>query len=436
MLKGKKKKETFVAVVSIVLVWTTGLSARRCPTPPGPVLQGKCCTTFTGEASGGTLIMWDNLGRNARYVAVETKAGEPAKTAIERLAEAIDEANPFDWLGFPTGKKLVTSSEGELRDILGSCADYMTAGTETGLGIPQPPHSLTTNYDPNLKRVSLRWINPLGAYDSIRVRTNWSNYDHTGGTKVQGNSESYVIDLNKYPVDMSDLDILVIGVRNDIPSNAAAIHINNNIQEELFGIPFTSGLAPNWQRWSLDNAEGAINPQMGIRSEMTCAKGRVYNPITTADKKPFYQIINVGDKGGTGGVYRKFIGLTPGHTYRVKARVATLSEPNEKNWSISVHVAANGSDGRDLSPRQMAGLDALPCGEKGNAAGRMALYDSSFITKGKFTEISTDKVMSGSQIKDITLPQNVDSITVWVRCVSSAGLSAAIDWISLEDLSI
>jgi hypothetical protein len=441
MCSEKKRTMAFMVIVGVISMSTTGLLARLCPSQPGKMSQVQCCITFTGKASGGTLIMSENLGRNVTYVAVETKAGEPVEKVIERLADVIEETNPFDWGITPMSarkfkERIVTSSGGELQGLAGSCTQYMTAGTEIGLGIPQPPHSLTANYDPNLKIVYIRWINPPEGYDSIRVRINWSDYDHTGGTKVQGNSESYVIDLDKYPVNMNDLDILVFGTRNDIPSNAAAIHINNNIQEELFGIPFTSGLAPNWQRWSLDNAEVAINPQMGIRSEMTFAKGRVYNPITTADKKPFYQVINTGTKGGTGGVFRKFIGLTPGHTYRVKARVATLSEPNEKNWSISVHVAANGSDGRDLSPRQMAGLDALPCGEKGNAAGRMALYDSSFITKGKFTEISTDKVMSGSQIKDITLPQNVDSITVWVRCVSSAGLSAAIDWISLEDLSI
>jgi hypothetical protein len=90
----------------------------------------------------------------------------------------------------------------------------------------------------------------------------------------------------------------------------------------------------------------------------------------------------------------------------------------------------------------MAGLDALPLGSKGLAAGRLALFDSSLTTKGKFVEISTSGELSRTTSKakaeatDITLPQGVNSITVWVRCVSSAGLSAAIDWISLEDLSI
>jgi len=438
----KKKKEVFLVIAGAILVWTVGLLARICPTSLKPVVQVQCCTTFTGEASGGTLIMWDNLGRNARFVAVETIAGESAETAIERLAEKINETDPFDW-EFPKGKKLVTSSGGELRGILGGCGDYMFAGTETGLGIPQPPHSLTANYDPNLKKIALKWINPPGGYDSVRIRINWSNYDHTGGDGIPGNSESYDINLARIPVDMGDLDILVVGVRNDIPSSAAAIHINNNIQEELYGIPFTGGLAPNWQSWSLDANESKINLEMGIRNELTTAKDRPYNSVKTAETKPFYQVVNTGTKGGTGGVYRKFIGLTPGHTYRVKARVATLGEPNEKNWSVSLHAAPNGPDGHNLSPGQMAGLDALPAlspvkgpaGGKGLAAGRMALYDSSLTTKGRFVEISTGKTVQGREITDITLPQGVDSITVWVRCASSTALSAAIDWISLEDLS-
>jgi len=441
MFKVKKKTMALIVIVGVISTSTTGLLARLCPPQPGKMRQVQCCITFTGKASGGTLIMSENLGRNIPYVVIETKAGEPAEKVIERLADIIEETNPFDWVITPISarkfrEKIVTSSGGELQGLVGSCAQYMTAGTETGLGIPRPPHSLTANYDPNLKKVSLRWINPPEGYDSIRIDINWSNYDHTGGRTVSGNSESYIIDLDKYPVDMSDLDILVFGTRNDIPSNAAAIHINNNIQEELFGIPFTSGLAPNWQRWSSDATEGAINPQMGIRSEMTCAKGRTYNSVKTAETKPFYQIINVGDKGGAGGVYRKFIGLIPGHTYRVKARMATLSEPNKGEWSVSVYAAPNGSDGRDLNPRQMSGLDALPGGGKGLATSRMALFDSSLTTKGRFVQISTDKAARGPEIKDITLPQGVDSITIWVRCISSAGLSAAIDWISLEDLSI
>ncbi|MDD5326546.1 MAG: hypothetical protein PHY02_01880 [Phycisphaerae bacterium] len=415
----KRKKEAFAVIAGVILLWTTCSLARIYA---GPGRMAMCRTTFTEKASGGTLIMWDNLGRNARYVAIETAAGEPAETAIARLAEKIDNTDPFGWLRYHTGEKRVTSSGGELTGILGSCASYLFAGTETGLGIPRPPHSLTANYDPEHKKIALKWLNPPGGYDIIRIKFRWGNYVHFGGDGLAGDAESYVRDLVEKPMDVSDLDILVNGVRNDIYSSAAAIHINKNIQEELYGIPFSSGLAPNWQRWSLDANEAGIKPQMGIRNELTTVKGRRYNSIPTADKKPFYQIIESGVQGGTGGVYRKFIGLTPGHTYRVKARMAALSELKGKKQSVSVHASA----GCALSPRQMAGLDALPGGKKGSDACKLKNADSKTITKGKYGEYSDE----------ITLPQDSNSITVWLRYTGKGAGSVGLDWISLEDLSV
>ncbi|MDD5326544.1 MAG: hypothetical protein PHY02_01870 [Phycisphaerae bacterium] len=419
----RRKKEVFVVIAGVILLWATGSLAR---TYAGPGRMGMCRTTFTEKASGGTLIMWDNLNRNAPYVVIETVAGESAETAIARLANVIEETNPFHWGITPMSarkfkERIVTSSGGELQGLVGSCGSYLFAGTETGLGIPRPPHSLTANYDPKLKKIALKWLNPPGGYDEIRIVFNWSNYDHAGGDGLAGDAESYVIDLDKIPANTGDLDILVFGIRNDIPSNAAAIHINNNIQEELYGFPFSSGLAPNWQRWSLDANEAGIKPQMGIRNELTDVKGRRYNSIETADKKPFYQIIESSVQGGTGGVYRKFIGLTPGHTYRVKARMAALSELKGKKQSVSVHASA----GCALSPRQMAGLDALPCGKKGSAACKLKNADSKTITKGKYGEYSDD----------ITLPQDSNSITVWLRYTGKGAGSVGLDWISLEDLS-
>jgi hypothetical protein len=422
MCTENKKRAVLMVIVSIILLGTMELLARPCSdAPPGLPGQVMCCTTFTGKASGGTLIMWDNLGRNARYVTVETIAGESAETAIERLANAIDNTDPFLW-EIPTGQKFVTSLNGELRGIVGGCGDYMTAGTETGLGIPQPPHSLTANYDPNLKKITLKWINPSqDAYDLIRVRFHWSNYDHSGGDELAGNAESCVRDVSQKRMDMNDLDILVIGVRNDIPSNAAAIHINNNIQEELYGIPFTAGIAPNWQLWSLDK-ENAIEPQMGVKSQLARIKGQPYNPIKKPQDKPFYQIIRTGDKGSTGGIFRKFIGLTAGNTYRLSARLSILdADPNGKDWSYSLHAIADKPGIEKLTENQMAGIVSLPDGKSGPQASRLKVLDS---TSRKYEECSSD----------ITLPEDSNSITVWLRLTGKNTSAAGFDWIRLEDL--
>lgn len=141
MFKRKKRAAAFMIFVAIISIGATGLLARLCPPQPGKMWQVQCCITFTGEASGGTLIISENLGRNAPYVAIETKAGEPAEKIIERLANTIEETNPFDWMITPISdrkfkERIVTSSGGELKGLVGDCGPYIIAGTEIGLGIP------------------------------------------------------------------------------------------------------------------------------------------------------------------------------------------------------------------------------------------------------------------------------------------------------------
>ncbi|GAI80678.1 unnamed protein product [marine sediment metagenome] len=50
------------------------------------------------------------------------------------------------------------------------------------------------------------------------------------------------------------------------------------------------------------------------------------------------------------GVKRKFLGLTPGHTYRVSARLNTLEmDSGQGDWSVSLHAAYNPPGGADLT---------------------------------------------------------------------------------------
>jgi hypothetical protein len=443
-------------ILSSILFIATELLAQTSPNAPRrrPAPSDlKCFITFTGEASGGTMMLCQSSRGMERCISVDTMPGEPAEQVISRLADAIEETNPFGWLIVRNSKgpnrRSVTASGGTL--ILPGFCGYTIAGTEIGLGIPQPPHSLTCNFHPDTNTISIRWINPSpDEYDSIVIGFNRV----IQGAHLSGKVESYDVnliyeqsrnndndndnELHKMLSQMgspsyslsditADLNIRVIGTRNGIHSNVVAIHLKNNIQEELCVIPFTSNIAPNWQPWVLDNNEGKIHFEQGVRKEYAKIT-ELSDPVNAPETKPFYQIIKTGDKGGTGGVFRKFIGLTPGHTYRIKTRVAVLSEPNEKNWSVSVHAAPNAANKRNFTARQMADFDALPVP---GAAIKLAADH----TKGRFAEISTGHSIDGQEIKDITLPAGTDSIMIWVKCVGPSGLSAAIDWISLEDLS-
>jgi hypothetical protein len=383
---------------------------------------------FIGTASGGELILGETLNRNALHVALHTRKGESAESVARRFVEALHEAdahgNDCTWLS-------VVAVGGTLEGLLGSDGrgDYFLAGTENGLGIPEPPVSLTACYDEPGRRVNVRWTNPKGRYDSIAMILNWHRYDYRAERALPGAASSYEIDLMTeipHPIDVKDLDVWLVGYRANVPSNAAAIHVSGNTQEELFGIPFANGTAPNWTGWCL-HGPPARNVKMGRRAHLANATGnRRYNPARTPDTKPYEQVMTIAQEGGgVVGVARSFLGLTPGHTYRISARLNTVRMEPSGDWSYSFHAVAGDAARASLTARQMAGLDALPDGSKGPTAARVWRYDAHRTTRGRYEE----------RTKELTAPQGADCITVWLRFTSkNKGDAVAMDNIKLEDL--
>ena len=393
---------------------------------------------FKGAANGGEMILAEALNRNMRTATICTNAGESAETVANRLAEYINKNNPFEWyIPKRYEGKLVTSEKGTLKGLPGMQLEYILAGTETGLGIPLPPYSLTCTVDTKGNLLLLSWENPPGVYDRIAIVYNWTNFDHTGSDVIEGNATSFARDLR--PLDISDLDVWIMGLRNGILSNAGAIHVSGNgrVQEELFGIPFTNGIAPNWTTWVTAGDKNAVRFEKRVRDQFVHAKGRTSNRITHPATKPFFQVIKVASPTAVAGVKRKFLGLTPGHTYRISARLSTLELDSAKeNWSFSLHAAYNAPGGADLAVEQLGGLAELPDGNKGGAAGRIALYEPGLTTNGTWEERSTGKEWRGLVAPDITLPRGVDTMTVWVRHRGVDSTGVGIDWVKIEDLSV
>ncbi len=390
-----------------------------------------------GVANGGELVLAEALNRNMRTAVIETKAGESAELVARRLAEYIDENNPFEWGGFQRGQKRITAEGGTLRGLAGS--QYVFSGTETGLGIPMPPYSLTCTVDTKETLLLLSWENPPGAYDNIAIVYNWTNFYHTGSDVIEGNATFFARDLSQRPLDTSDLDVWIIGFRNGTPSNASAIHVSGNgrVQEELFGIPFTNGIAPNWTTWVTAGDKNAVRFEKRVRDQFVHAEGRTSNRITHPATKPFYQVIKVTSPTAVAGVKRKFLGLAPGHTYRISARLSTLELDSAKeNWSFSLHAAYNAPAGADLAVEQLSGVAALPDGSKGATAGRIALYEPGLTTNGTWEERSTGKEWRGLVAPDISLPPSMDTLTVWVRHRGVDSTGVGIDWVKIEDLSV
>jgi hypothetical protein len=386
---------------------------------------------FTGVASGGELVLADTLNRNARYVSITTQPGQSAESVADALAKAIYIEDPFYWNPDGSELPLVTSAGGVLTGLVGfqGSAKYLLAGTEKGLGIPPPPLSLTCNYDPDAGKIHLHWINPPDAYDRIVIVFNWSDYDSRGGIGLAGDITSYVLDTKERPVNPDDLDLWVVGFKADVPSNAAAMHLAGKAQEELFGIPFTNGVAPNWTAWLQGDDEAAIGFEQETRNEYIYKRFPSnefpYNSIPSADAKPFVQMVQTKSDGVQGGVYRKFLGLTPGHTYKISVRVNTYAMTMAgRPWSSTLHAAHNGLGGVDLTKEQMAGLAALPDKASGPQAGLLVSYGPDKITAGDFKEDSAT----------ITPPADVDSITVWARN-SGSSTRVGMSCIKLEDVT-
>lgn len=385
--------------------------------------------TLKGYALGGVLTLVETLNRNVRHISVATRAGEPAEVVAASLADAINRSDPFKWRkGMIEGEPSTVSSKGGSLTLPGLFGGYGFAGTERGLGIPEAPPSLSCTYYPEDDHVVLQWTNPEQGYEVMAVVIDGFTCISCA---IPGSADRYVLDWRGRAID--SVDFWLIGCRNGIPSNAAAIHLSGSSQDERFGIPFTGVVAPNWTTFTMGETN-AVHFEQGVRQGFINAKGQeAYNSINHPATKPFYQVIKIASPNVVAGVKRKFLGLTPGHTYRVSARLSTLEmDSAQPDWSVSLHAAYNPPGGADLTTEQLSGLAMVPDGSKGAAAGRIALYQPGLTTNRNWHERSTGKEWRGLAAPDITLPPGVDTITVWIRC---SGLGTfGTDWVKLEDL--
>ena len=399
---------------------------------------------FRGTASGGSLVLADALNRASRYVSIQTSPGESAESVAQRLADTINACHAAAAIKEPphrfnlhrlwVGGYQATASRGTLT-IPGPSGNYILAGTENGLGIPERPLFLSCSYNEQKDHIVARWVNPADEYDFILVHSRSADHNKRGIRRVLGTSTNYTIDRNKVAARLNHLDIWVVGFRANLPSNAAAIHVSGygHCQEETYGIPFSGGVAPNWRTWSTAAKTDTSAFQQGAKYTNL----RFYNPVEALSTKPFYQVIKAPAKGAAHGIYRKFLGLTPGHTYRITACLSTLAMDSiMADWSFSLHAAPTAA-GKDLTVQQLAGSVALPYAKSGPTAGRITSHSQGTTTKGTHQIVlSRDKVADGPESTHITLPPRVDTITVWVRfsCSDPKG-EVGFAGVKLEDIT-
>lgn len=388
--------------------------------PPGgpPSLFETTEVALSGMAKGGTLIYAQTPERNTeRFVSIATEPGESAESVVRRLAEAINARRD---LGGARANGNTLADLGLLKGM------FFFAGNESGLGIPPPPRSVTANYDPDANQIRVFWENPPDAgYDDVSIVCEGFG---CGGVRSDSGTE-YVFGSEARPLrrDPRNLGLCVIGFRNGVPSSASPIHLKGHIQEESIGVPFANGVAPNWTAWSDAEADASAMEE-GRRAREV--KG-----------KTFFQRIKSRNVGAQVGAWRKFLGLTPGHTYKISAWVNTSDMAAvEADWSFSLHATYLPPGGGDLSNKQMAGTQQLPGGEVGPEAAQFARYENGSGTPNRFVRASTDSREGGPGrlIDHIALPPGTDSIIVWAkyRCDVPDAPGVALDHLRLEDLSL
>ena len=374
--------------------------------------------TLNGTAQGGVLSLSEILSIDAGFVSVTTTQGESAEVVLNRLADEVCRSSSFNWHTPLQPRPSYVKVTGNTLTLPLTGLQYCYSGTDKGFVSLKPVLSVSGSYDAEKHQVSLSWINPPGQYDAIDV----------GGQTFPPNTTNCT-----YACDPSKTEHisfgLVRGKRGDVFSPPASIIINANSQEELDTFPFCMGLAPNWSGWSDSTNADAIKCEQGIKPDVDMAvRGDPWD-------KPLFQIIQTTQSGVQGGVWRRFLGLKPGHTYKVEVRLNTLQmDLCTNSWSLSFHAAYDNPGGSGLTVDQFAGIAPLPDGSKGSEAGRIALYGLGETTKGKWVKRSTDKLGSGLEIKNITLPKDVTSITVWLRHSGADSTGVGMDWVKLEDV--
>jgi len=408
------------SLISVVLCITTFAYSQQ--QDRSPMVAETASFTFQGEASGGSLLFLQTPSTfSRRWAAIKTSPGESAESVAERLSAAIrKDRDVFGWRIGPRAEGASLLGIPDDREGL-----FVLAGSETGLGIPAPPKSLSARYDTQKDQIILDWENPAGGYDAMAIV--WNGLGLAG---LSGNITRYVYDRSAkaLPREPQNLNIAVVGYRGNLPSNAALIRLHNNIQEEALSVPHTCGVASNWTSWSTSNDSKTVE---FIEVRRSAKKLRV---------KPIFQRIKINQPGVQAGVWRKFLGLVPGHTYRLSAWMSTISQHrSDKDWSYSLHATYLPKADETLTVAQLAGNKPLPTGRAGPEAARITWYRPGVATENKFDLATTDpaKECPGRVIGDMMLPANVETIIVWVRyaCDDPETAGVALDHLRLEDLS-
>lgn len=197
--------------------------------------------------------------------------------------------------------------------------------------------------------------------------------------------------------------------------------------EDFMNGTYLNGIAPGWSAWQMNNGDAVTTFSSG---------GALDADEDTSTTPPNYQAISTvfnTSGNGQGGVWRKFAGLTPGSTYRITVHLNTFSRSGV--WWFEAHRAHNGTSGANLTHAQLDGSAPLPDGQ-GQNRPFVKLESGAAHTGGEWIRYDTGSENPGKIEGDLTLPQGVTTLTVWVKHGGLSSGTVGLDWVKVEDLSL
>jgi len=400
---------------------------------------------MTGTARGGCLkLVCEPATGKYKTCEVETFAGQTGDQVAEALQKVL-ESTP--------GVQNPVRKENKVYLPWGW--GYYLAGSETGFKLIQAPQFVTfTIVDDHHARVN--WLPednpgiivvfqsailfepaPLTVGESLAGKTWFANEE----------SESSVLNEGELKVRsrLNYEHFFPPPMIFDLSSRPTRIYVSGRRQEDLDNVPFYGSVMPNWVAWSpVGFEEGALRLYQGEKAEVP-EPDRFLISASSPDTKFTCQMFEIpkdttAETVGVepavvvdGGVYRRYLGLIPGHTYRVFGRFNTFeSDPAAGDWRLSFHGCAD-PPGQGLTVAQLSGKEPLPSGATLPDGVRIA----SFGTKGQTTNGKWMQVSTGSPgaCADIEIPEGSTSLSAWVRITGTTPNRFGMDWSALEDVT-
>ncbi len=376
--------------------------------------------TFRGTPSGGTITLMPAPGWNSPYVITTIDKGESTASVISRLALDISCSRAFAEMY--RGSPIREIRENML--VFSGSIPWILGGTDAGINILDPPAAVSASYDVENERLLIEWCNPVTQYDTISII-----YYGTPLITLPGDVTRYVHERKDSHVDSgfssSDITVFVMGQKGGTPSNGVGVRLKRHVkQEALMNVPFTQGLTPGFEAWMHNPAEKMLKLSQGNLPGMNSG-----SMVQQFQGKGFFQILE-GNGTFCGGISRRFLGLNPGHSYRVSASMNTLQSHEEK-WEFSFHAACCAADDVILTAAQMAGLESIPDASIGSDAGLIARHNATSMADGWISHTS------GTSVQDIILPSTgSSSITVWFRFEGTdvTNCQVGVQSVTIEDL--